>query len=81
MAEHEPTPASGNDYDPNLHMFKRTATLNKDILMMWRIRAEQGTAGRKPEGKPAGEIAMAMVIQTGKPIETIMDRVAKTGDY
>ena len=74
MAEQEPTPASGADYDPHLQMFKRTATLNKDVLMVWRIRAEKGTAGRTPEGKPAGDIALGMVIQTGLPIEKIMDR-------
>lgn len=74
-------------YDSSLQMFvEKPKNLNSGVLMMWRIRAENGTAGRKPEGRPAGEIAMAMVILNKLPIEQIMERkmqqhLAANGDY
>lgn len=62
-------------YDSSLQMFvEKPKALNSGVLMMWRIRAENGTAGRKPEGRPAGDIALAMVIQANQPIEKIMDQ-------
>lgn len=61
--------------------------LRVGVLMMWRHIAENShRLGRSPEGRPAGEVAMTMVIQTNQPIEKIMDRkirqhIAANGDY
>ena len=75
-------------YDTELQMFVESPKpLKRGVLLMWRHIAENSDRlGRFPEGKPAGEIALAMVMQTNKPIEqilreTISDRIARTGDY
>lgn len=65
-------------FDPELQMFvEKPKDLNVDTLMMWRMRAEKGTAGRLPEGRPAGDVAMTMVVLNNLPIERIMDRAFK----
>jgi hypothetical protein len=67
-------------------MFVQEATLNVGKLMMWRELAESGRLGRRPEGAPSGEIALAVAVQTETPISKIMDRkmqqhLAANGDY
>lgn len=65
-------------YDSALQMFvEKPKDLNVGTLMMWRMRAEKGTAGRQPEGRPAGDVAMTMVVLNNLPIERIMDRAFK----
>ena len=65
-------------YDSSLQMFvEKPKDLNLGTLLMWRMRAEKGSAGRLPEGRPAGEVAMTMVVLNNLPIERIMDRVFK----
>lgn len=59
-------------YCTETQMFvEKPKALNSGVLMMWRIRAEKGTAGRKPEGSPAGDVAITMMIMKNKPIEQI----------
>lgn len=62
-------------HDPDRYMYTKVdVPLDSKTLMMWRQLAESGRLGRKPEGPPCGEVALAVVIQTGKPISKIMDR-------
>lgn len=63
-------------YDTSLQMFvEKPKPLNTDTLIMWRRLAESGKMGRKPEGPPSGEVALAMVVQSNEPIEAVMRKV------
>lgn len=74
------------EYDGDLQMYKEQSTLKRDVLLMWRKAAESGRLGRKPEGRPSGDLALAVIIATDQPVEAsnreeIIDRLAETGDY
>ena len=74
-------------YDPDRQMFTRkNVTINSDVLIMWRSLAESGKLGRKPEGPPSGDLALAISIQRNSPIGKIVDHkmrqhLAANGDY
>lgn len=70
-------------YDTELQMFvEEPKPLNTKTLILWRKLAESGKFGRKPEGPPAGEIALGVVIKTGLPVEAALrQRIIDTGDY
>jgi hypothetical protein len=80
------------EMDHDLHMVKeQPRPLNEGTLIMWRRIAESGKMGRLPEGPPAGDVALAMVIRSNEPIDKIMQRVyskdalqdhiSREGDY
>ena len=63
---------SGN-YDASLQMFREPPKPIKiNTLLFERWLVQNGRGEHFPEGLPAGEFAMAMVIQSNKGIEKII---------
>ena len=79
-------------YDTDLQMFvEKPQPVNMKKLLFQRWLAQNGRSEHFPSGRPAGEFALAMVVQSHKPVEdavrealrpqSIGEQISKTGDY
>lgn len=60
-------------YDTSLQMFvEKPRPVNSSKLLFQRYLAETGHFDHAPMSAPVGELALAMVVTEGKPIEQIM---------